>query len=751
MTSPAPGAAARGALFIRSALRASTRASSPATARRARAGMRVWRQHCRPVASVTGASGPAPRERRLLRPRIAQVKPSPCCVTLQLLDTGPLALRGVDFCLIQGPIHAKLAAPELGRDEIAHMWSDNEATLDLLGFNHLIEAICAILNRNDLLPATIGVFGDWGSGKSSLIGMVRELLEEDDETLVLSFNGWLFEGYEDAKLALMGTIVDELAEHKKLTVKAKGLIVGLAHRINLWRVAMAGARIAAGYAAGDLHGAAMGAAVSVPDLLEKAKDVEPDKLKEFLKKNDPGQQLRRGVREFRKDFTELLEETKVKRLVVIVDDLDRCTPDTVIETLEAIKLFLFVPNTAFIIGADERLIRYAVRRRFPELPGERADVGRDYLEKLIQFPVRIPALGRGETETYVKLLLAKLCILEDDAYGQLRECGLKVDASVDASLDRVSVEKALGGKPDKDLDEALSLGDQIAPVLAAGLMGNPRQCKRFLNTLLMRLEMARAKEVTLKRRTLAKLMLLEYMKPESFKELARLQAAQAGKPVELASIERPSAATTTDDKPTDKAVKPKVVAATEPAPGALAAWATDEWLGPWVRSEPLLSADDLRPYFYFAREKLDPLAGLSLRMSPEAQNALAKLLGPTVAERTLVLERAPQMSPADVAAVFETLVSRVWQTETLTMTDGALPRVFEWVAARPDLFGEFITFLKSLPDARVPFTVAPRLAQLASTPDRKPPVNQLLSHWRSNGSSQLKKAATTVLEQLAKN
>ncbi len=634
------------------------------------------------------------------------------------------------------------------------MWSDNEATHDLLGFKHLVEAVNTILTDDDLLPATVGIFGDWGSGKSSLIGMLRERLEEDKETLVLSFNGWLFEGYEDAKLALMGTIIDELTDHKKLTTKAKGLILGLVHRINVWRVGMAASRVAAGYAVAGLHGAAAGGALSLPDFVEKAKDVKPEDLKEFLRENDPGQQLRRGVREFRKDFTELLDETKVERMVVIVDDLDRCTPDTVIETLEAIKLFLFVPHTAFIIGADERLIRYAVRRRFPELPGERAEVGRDYLEKLIQFPVRIPAMGRGETETYIKLLLAERCILDDDKYHQLRECGLNLDTSIDASLDRASVEKAIGAKLEQDLDEAISLGDQIAPVLAAGLMGNPRQCKRFLNTLLMRLEMARAKKVALKRRTLAKLMLLEYMKPESFKELARLQAAQAGKSAELAALERAQLDPSVEVKPTvdDKASKTKAgTPAPESAgPGALAAWSTDEWLGPWVRSEPSLSTDDLRPYFYFAREKLDPLVGVTLRMSPEAQNALAKLLGPTAAERMLVLQRAPQMSPADAAAIFEALARRTREAESLGMTDGPLPRLIELVDARADLFGEFITFLKSVPDARVPFGLPPRLAQLAATPERKPQAIQLLTQWRTSGSGQLKKTAATALDQLAK-
>jgi hypothetical protein len=635
------------------------------------------------------------------------------------------------------------------------MWSDNEATIDLLGFKHLQNVIGDVLKNDALLPATIGVFGDWGSGKSSLIKMIEEELEEDGDTLLVSFNGWLFEGYEDTKLALMGSIVDELTDKKKMTVKAKNLVLGLVKRINFWRVTTAAGRVAAGYVAGGVHGAAIGGAVSIPEFIEKAKDIEPDKLKEFLRENDPGQEIRRGVREFRNDFTDLLEETKIKRLVVIVDDLDRCTPDTVIETLEAIKLFLFVEKTAFIIGADERLIRYAVRRRFPELPGERAEVGRDYLEKLIQFPVRIPPMGRGETDTYIKLLLAERCVLSNDEFDNLCSSALKVDASVDASLDREAVQKAIGKKIEPDLDEALLLGDQISTVLSTGLMGNPRQCKRFLNTLMMRLAMATSKEVKLKKRVLAKLMLLEYMKPESFKELARLQSAQRGKPRELAALERVAepAEKKAEAKPSEeKTTKGKAgTAATEPAgPGSLAAWATDEWFGPWVRSEPKIAAEDLRPYFYFAREKLDPLASVTLRMSPAAQSALAKLLGPTAAERLLMLTGASQMSPADVAAIFEALTGRTREEETLSAADGTFARLCDFVEARPDLFGEFVTFLKSLPDARIPFGMPTRLAVFATSTESKQLAIPLVRQWQTNGDNQLKKTATSALETLAK-
>ena len=71
--------------------------------------------------------------------------------------------------------------------------------------------------------------------------------------------------------------------------------------------------------------------------------------------------------------SKLVHTLEVKRLVVIVDDLDRCLPPSVIETLEAIRLFLAAPRTAFVIAADEALIREAVMHRFPEPAAVRDD------------------------------------------------------------------------------------------------------------------------------------------------------------------------------------------------------------------------------------------------------------------------------------------------------------------------------------------------------------------------------------------
>jgi predicted KAP-like P-loop ATPase len=95
------------------------------------------------------------------------------------------------------------------------VWSDNETNTDLLRFGYLASAVGRIVRSDRLLPTTVGVFGDWGSGKSSLLKMIQAELERDPNVMCLSFDGWLFEGYEDAKTALMGTILDAIEDRTK--------------------------------------------------------------------------------------------------------------------------------------------------------------------------------------------------------------------------------------------------------------------------------------------------------------------------------------------------------------------------------------------------------------------------------------------------------------------------------------------------------------------------------------------------------
>ena len=94
------------------------------------------------------------------------------------------------------------------------MWHDNEASIDLLGYERFANTICSLTKQIDLLPVTIGLFGDWGSGKSSVLGMVEQTYAEQSDSLCLRFDGWLFEGYDDAKAALMTDIIQGITEKR---------------------------------------------------------------------------------------------------------------------------------------------------------------------------------------------------------------------------------------------------------------------------------------------------------------------------------------------------------------------------------------------------------------------------------------------------------------------------------------------------------------------------------------------------------
>lgn len=95
------------------------------------------------------------------------------------------------------------------------MWTDNITDKDFLGFDVHANLIKELIADKKMLPVTIGLFGDWGSGKSSILEVLKNELEKEEKTACLYFNGWVFEGYDDAKAALLETILKELEDEKK--------------------------------------------------------------------------------------------------------------------------------------------------------------------------------------------------------------------------------------------------------------------------------------------------------------------------------------------------------------------------------------------------------------------------------------------------------------------------------------------------------------------------------------------------------
>ena len=102
--------------------------------------------------------------------------------------------------------------------------------------------------------------------------------------------------------------------------------------------------------------------------------------------------------------------------------MDRCTTPAIIETFEAIRLFLHAPKSAYVVGAHEEIVEAALEGRYPARKGGDEDLGRHYLEKMLQNSITIPPLSEPEAQTYINLLFAEL-YASDEQFAKLRAGG----------------------------------------------------------------------------------------------------------------------------------------------------------------------------------------------------------------------------------------------------------------------------------------------------------------------------------------
>lgn len=626
------------------------------------------------------------------------------------------------------------------------MWNDSETSTDFIDYQHYVNAIIRIIDNDELLPCSIGVFGDWGSGKSSLMKMVEESYKDQEETLIIKFNGWLFEGYEDTKTVLMSSIVDEIISKRDLSGKAITLGAKILKKLDVIKISGTALKYGLSYLT---MGNAGIAATSASDIFSKLKDFDYEKYIND-KKSEGGQNseetIRSNIQEFHKNFEELIAETGIRRIVVLIDDLDRCSTETIIGTLEAIKLFLFTKNTAFVLGADERLIKYAVRKRFPEIHGDSLEVGRDYLEKLIQHPIRIPPLNTLELTTYINILFIKLH-LDIGEFELVRDNILrkKNENNFDFAFNYNNAHNFIKDESfNEQLRYDLLLSAQITPVLSIGLNGNPRQCKRFLNTLILRVDMAQSKGILLDKGVLAKLMLLEYFKPETFKLFYESQSKNNGFIEGIEKLEESSKNNLKGTNPKNKGEKtPNLPLSIEQD-----AFLQDSWLINWFKSEPSLKLQNLQPYYYFSRDRLS-ISGVNLqRMSASAQEVFKKLISEAESISNIGLQDSIALSSGDASAIFEALTEKIHQQGNQMGDNQTLKIVCNFCQKRTELLSQLLIFIEKLPEENLPIGVTTWLMDASKDLTYQTTINKFLQKWSSSTTNTtLAKICTAKLKK----
>nr|WP_308626601.1 P-loop NTPase fold protein [uncultured Eisenbergiella sp.] len=536
------------------------------------------------------------------------------------------------------------------------MWTDNASQIDMLFYKPYAEIVSKIAIETDEDPLTVGIFGLWGAGKSTLLNLIQKNYDGKDGIICVMVNAWMFENYEDAKIAIMEALLQELEENvPKEELKKK--FRGLRKRIDLFKVGTKVVSTAAPVIASIVTGNPLPLILNLPkdvkeigdtikNLSDSAQSMRENYLKDVDEEKDDG--VVSNVRKFRKEFEQSLQNDDIKRVVVLVDDLDRCQPERIIETLEAIKLFLSVNRTTFIIAADENVIKYSIKQKYPPLDDFKVELDKEYIEKIIQLPIHIPELSSKDIQNYLLLLVMQKYMRPETFADMINKIDEQKRMILDTPISLEDLNKINDGKDVycKDLQEecldvaGVILG--IRQIAAYTLKGNPRQAKRFLNTFITKRQLSKLYfEDELDMRIMAKLLVLNKLDFSLFNTLNEWNK-NFDTENEQFRLMREGVKEHNSDSEYHKWYKKRILT--------------------WLECEPQdLEKVPLDKYFYLTREILNQTTDLESNLSDASKKILERIGSVSSALAPRLVDDMKALSPDDIEDVLKIVYEKISQ------------------------------------------------------------------------------------------
>ncbi|RQW09296.1 hypothetical protein EH222_04140, partial [candidate division KSB1 bacterium] len=296
---------------------------------------------------------------------------------------------------------------------------------DRLEFEHTAKVLARAALHADS-PITIGIYGGWGSGKTSLMRLMWQCVEEEGlgarPAVAVWFNAWQYEREEHLVVPLIATIARDIKNKQMQWKKKKGKAARDASKImdtggskihDALRSVLYGVSIVGKF--GIPHVGELEISASMKDMIERYEAVTKDTLMARSLYFDAFDKLR-----------ELAHDKKVEKpqIVVFIDDLDRCFPEHAVRLIESIKLILHQPSFAFVLGIYPQIIEEFIRNKYAaqyslaaaqvaakDLSDLQSRMDKylgyfdDYLEKIVQVHHYVPERGPSQMQSYIKQLL----------------------------------------------------------------------------------------------------------------------------------------------------------------------------------------------------------------------------------------------------------------------------------------------------------------------------------------------------------
>jgi hypothetical protein len=297
-----------------------------------------------------------------------------------------------------------------------------EEKQDFLNFKEAAQRILSAI-KNSRPPYTWGIYGDWGSGKTSLMRLIMKRMEdelekpdtrlpsilglnqESDEPLPLHipvwFDAWRYENEINIIYPLFHTIREDYFRRHPQEKRTGSFIRAFK------RVAYTSLFSLTDLTLRSLAKVTLDTDYSTEDIEKNLKLVDKELETVFSKWTDLITELRGAFESFVHEYIELyrkkhsIPEGRKLYLAIFIDDLDRCLPDVAIEILERIKNHLVSDSCIFILGINRSVVYKRIRKKYGDLDID----GRQHLEKIIQHSVGVP---RPSKEAIIKFGIESL-------------------------------------------------------------------------------------------------------------------------------------------------------------------------------------------------------------------------------------------------------------------------------------------------------------------------------------------------------